>query len=120
MDDKAFLRWKFILGKLRYFDNSWEYQNPGKERPRRNRGWAPDRHGTRHEEYIWKVIKDPSGFFFGNLFRRFDIATREPWTENGWFEGTTFENIETLELIIVQKNGIPLDLSTGKPIIASL
>lgn len=43
----------------------------------------------------WKVIKDPSGDFFGRKFRSFDLFGAR---ENYWPEGITFENLRTGEL----------------------
>lgn len=45
-------------------------------------------HTGHDDEYrYWKVVKDPSGLFTGNLFRLVDLEA------GGFDPGTTFENI---------------------------
>lgn len=51
------------------------------------------------EGRLWKVIRDPSGIFTGNLFRRIDLEA------GGFDPGMAFEHIRTRERRIVDMNG---------------
>lgn len=50
--------------------------------------------------YFWKVVKDPSGLFIGNLFRFVDLKA------GGFDPGTTFQHISTGEQHITDMNGM--------------
>ena len=49
---------------------------------------------------LWKVVKDPSGSFMGNLFRFVDLEA------GGFDRGTVFEHIQTGKRRIVCQDGI--------------